>query len=133
MTNLTEKWIKGELINGKKYYITFYDSEPFEATFRTFEAIIPYWKFEANGKQYCDENGYDCVKVLAEVPSFEEWFNQGDYVAFLEEENTNLKKLLKECRDEIEYLRKHYKGSIDHLKNNTRLDKEINQVLGENK
>ncbi len=50
----------------------------------------------------------------------------------ISKENTKLKKLLKECRDEIEYLRKHYKGRIDHLKNNTRLDKEINQVLQEN-
>ena len=71
---LTEQWKKGELINGKKYYITFFDSEPFEATFRAYhEAMFPYWKFEANGKQYCDENGYDCVKVLAPVPSFDEW------------------------------------------------------------
>ena len=45
------------------------------------------------------------------------------------EENTKLKELLKECKDEIEYLRKHYKGIIDHFKNNTGLDKEINQVL----
>ena len=45
------------------------------------------------------------------------------------EKNKKLKELLKECCDEIEYLRKHYKGRIDHLKNNTRLDKEISQVL----
>lgn len=58
---------------------------------------------------------------MAKIPSYES----------LTEENTKLKELLKKCRNEIEYLRKHYKGSIDHLKNNTRLDKEINQVLGE--
>lgn len=51
----------------------------------------------------------------------------------LKEENQQLKELLKECRDEIEYLRKHYKGNIDHFKNNTRLDKEINQAIGEKK
>lgn len=62
--------------------------------------------------------------VLAEVPSYDVW------QAKLEE-NTKLKELLKECRDEIKYLRKYYKGYIDHFKNNTRLDKEINQVLGE--
>lgn len=53
--------------------------------------------------------------------------------AKLEAENQQLKELLKECRDEIEYLRKHYKGNIDHFKNNTRLDKEINQAIGEKK
>ena len=104
---LTEQWKKGELINGKKYYITFFDSEPFEATFRAFEAIIPYWKFEANGKQYCDENGYDCVKVLAPVPSYQEWqkvlnIDFNNEVLILE--NTKLKELLKECREaSLEY------------------------------
>ncbi len=51
----------------------------------------------------------------------------------LKEENQQLKELLKQCRDEIEYLRRHYKGNIDHFKNNTRLDKEINQAMGEKK
>ena len=105
MTDLTEQWKKGELINGKKYYITFFDSEPFEATFRAVEAIFPFWKFEANGRQYCDENGYDCIKVLAPVPSYEEYQqllsdqlakNEGVEInAELETENTKLKDLLK--------------------------------------
>ena len=51
----------------------------------------------------------------------------------LKEENQQLKELLKQCIDEIEYLRRHYKGNIDHFKNNTRLDKEINQAIGEKK
>lgn len=122
MTNLTEQWHKGELIDGKKYYITFLDSEPFEATFRAAEAIIPFWKFEAHGRQYCDENGCDCVKVLAPVPTFEEWqdklraLDAAHKTIKMEDEtinrlvcagkqcnyeNAQLKKLLKECREEI--------------------------------
>ena len=58
-------------------------------------------------------------------------FGMPERIKELVEQNAQLKELLKECRDEIEYLRKHYKGNIDHHKNNTRLDKEINQVLGE--
>ena len=71
-------------------------------------------------------NIFNITEVLTPVPSYEEWKSKL-------EENTNLKELLKECRDEIDYLRKHYKGNIDHFKNNTRLDKEINQALGEDK
>lgn len=96
MTDLTEQWKKGELINGKKYYITFFDSEPFEATFRYYEAMIPYWKFEANGKQYCDENGYDCVKVLAQVPSYDDWMATSGTAQFLMDKNAQFKELLME-------------------------------------
>ena len=116
MTNLTEKLRKGELPEGD-YFIT------------NGNEIYPDYYDSAEG--FLKTAPYGVQQILAEVPSFEQWFNQGDYVAFLEEENIGLKKLLKECKDEIEYLRKHYKGSINHLKNNTRLDKEINQVLGE--
>ena len=91
---LTEQWKKGELPDGKKYYITFLDSEPFEATFRAHKAIIPFWKFEAHGRQYCDEIGCDCVKVLAPVPTFEEWQTKL-------EENAQLKELLRECKSSV--------------------------------
>jgi predicted RNase H-like nuclease (RuvC/YqgF family) len=79
--------------------------------------------------RYC--KGGDKIEVIEEVPSYEELQNQAFILKSRESEIVKLKELLKECRDEIEYLRKHYKGSIDHLKNNTRLDKEISQVLGE--
>ena len=100
-------------------------------------------------------------QVLAEVPSYELWKavyeqwkvllddnkhlkhdvgnlgykikNQRKEIERQIAQNAQLKELLKECKDEIDYLRKHYKGNIDHFKNNTRLDKEINQALGEDK
>lgn len=142
MTNLTEQWHKGELIDGKKYYITFMDSEPFEATFRAAEAIIPFWKFEAQGRQYCDEKGCDCVKVLAPVPTFEEWqdklraLDAAHKTIKMEDEtinrlvrsgkqcnyeNAQLKELLKECREEIDpYIevvggKKTFKNLIDKI------------------
>ena len=87
-----------------------------------------------------------CIEVLEPVPSYEEWEQTQNWADFTKDyhglrekleiaeyENAQLKELLKECRDEIEYLRKHYKGNIDHFKNNTRLDKKINQALGEDK
>lgn len=135
---LTEQWKKGKLINGKKYYITFFDSEPFEATFRTFEAMIPYWKFEANGKQYCNENGYDCVKVLAPVPSYDEW---KEYQELDEDYKRNvqlairfsleadiLKALLKECRPYIALYTENNKH-IGFTPETANLLQQIDEVL----
>ena len=111
MTDLTEQYRKGELELDKNYYIELEDG--------TIEIQMFVGGF------LCRKDN-EVKEVLNKVPSYDEW------QAKLEE-NTKLKELLKECRDEIDYLRKHYKGNIDHLKNNTRLDKEINQVLGEDK
>lgn len=71
--------------------------------------------------------------ITVEKEVYEAVLRNSVRVSDLEAENQQLKKLLKECRDEIEYLRKHYKGKIDHFKNNTRLDKEIIQAIGEKK
>lgn len=38
-------------------------------------------------------------------------------------------ELLTDCWREIIYLRNHYKGSIDHLKNNSRLDERLAKVI----
>jgi hypothetical protein len=69
-------------------------------------------------------------QVLAEVPNYEQWFNQGDYVAYLEEENTNLKKLLKECCYRIDWTAKTGDKLTDDRKQ--KLFNEIEQVLKEN-
>ena len=137
---LTEQWKKGELINDKKYYITFFDSEPFEATFRAAETIFPFWNFEANGRQYRDENGYDCVKVLAPVPTFDEYqqlkaikektYNY-DYLSecyskFIKE-NAQLKELLKECKEVIKNVDTYY-GNYDSTNGYLVINK-IDEVL----
>lgn len=111
MTDLTDKWKKGELPEDFYY------------------AKCP----------WCDEvdiryihNGVDDYEdIIMPVPSYDEWKKAYEFFITETNEKTLLKELLKECRDEIDYLRKHYKGNIDHFKNNTRLDKEINQALGE--
>ena len=127
--NLTEQFKKGELINGKKYYITFCDSEPFEATFRAAEAIFPFWKFEANGRKYCDENGYDCVKVLAPVPSYELWKAVHEQRNVLFVENIKLKDLLKECKH-IMSIEKDFASCHFEKDKLCKLLTKINQVLG---
>lgn len=113
---LTEQWKKGELPNG------WYWVEGSRA-----EGIYAYTAEYLNN-MYRPRNG---ERIIEQVPSYELWKAVHEQWKVLLKENTKLKELLKDCRDEIEYLRKHYKGNIDHFKNNTRLDKEINQVLGE--
>ena len=137
---LTEQWKKGELPECE-YYIQ--DKEGNTSTMHLWNDERCKLSIRCKG-----------LSILAPVPSYEEWKAilralEASYETIINEdktinrlvhsgkqcnyENTKLKKLLKECRDEIEYLQKHYKGNIDHFKNNTRLDKEINQALGEDK
>lgn len=126
MTNLTEKWGKGELPDGD-YYIkrrngsTLYDNIDSRGVWRN----------------SIDE---DIIEVLAEVPSFEQWqeykeandsmfdtikmLNKDNYK--LEAENTKLKDLLKECKLAIfDY------PPYDLASDKIRLQIKINQVLGE--
>jgi hypothetical protein len=128
MTNLTEQLKKGELQKGwywckcynEETKLLYYDGDSFELDdpeTKNYYFFLP--------KDIAE------ITILAPVPSFELWKAVHEQWKVLLDENIKLKELLKECQDEIEYLRKHYKGNIDHLKNNTRLDKEINQVLGE--
>lgn len=93
MTNLTEKLRKGELPEGD-YFIT------------NGNEIYPDYYDSAEG--FLKTAPYGVQQVLAEVPSFEQWFNQGDYVAFLEEENTKLKELLHENRQKMFEAEKNY-------------------------
>ena len=121
MTDLTEKWKKGELPEGE-YWCKITESPCVE------QIYLPC---------YYDDT---VIKVLAPVPSYDEWKEKNETAYILakgiterNEKIEQLKELLRECRDEIEYLRKHYKGKIDYFKNNTRLNKEISQALGEDK
>lgn len=99
--DLTECWEKGTLEKDRDYYITFFDNFPFIAKFKYHDAMIPYWKFEKNGIEFCNKNGYKCVKVLAPVPSYEEW--QASYNCMLENEVLRLKNAeLKETNEALE-------------------------------
>ena len=111
MSNLTEKWKNRELEFGKEYYVRFEDGEIDTAQ----------WCYYTNQDRY----GFDVdevKEVLAPVPSYEEWksvcddcnsmqetiFSQDsiycenenllEEIEKIDEENTKLKELLKECR-----------------------------------
>ena len=116
MTDLTEQWKKGELQIGKKYFISFRGSEPFEATFKRYEAMFPYWRFEANGKQFCNENEEECVKVLAPAPSFEEWKAKLEENKRLKHDVGNLGYKIKNQRHEIDNRLKEIEKLKDLLK-----------------
>ena len=96
MTDLTEKWKKGELNQG--YYYTKYTpkvGKPFvEIELRNY--LLDLAKFR----------DADTVEVLATVPTYEEWqkvLNIDFNNEVLRLENAKLKELLKECREILDY------------------------------
>ena len=127
MTNLTEKWNKGELPSG--YYYVY----------------LKYLKmFDIAGRSTLSEilkigNG-DNVEVLAEVPSYKEYQkllsdqlakNEGEEInAELEDENTKLKELLKECKH-IMSIEKDFASCHFEKDKLCKLLTKIDQVLGE--
>lgn len=68
MTNLTEKWKKGELPEGYYYCKT----ENGVEILRTWRGIDGYLNFENMCNEVFISSMRDC-EILAEVPSFEEW------------------------------------------------------------
>ena len=70
MTDLTDKWKKGELPEGEKY-IQLRDGRIFIAYF--------------NGKEFREVYNSDIKEILAEVPTFEEWHASEKYNTHLEE------------------------------------------------
>lgn len=151
MNDLTEKWKKGELQEGF-YYVRdgenmiaeyldryFYNNgEPMTSfTGGVDEVLAPVPSYDEwkQMNDWCD-NFHSLPMVIENAKlktEYEKECHRADELEDsywkAEKENARLKELLKECRDEIDYLRKHYKGFIDHFKNNTILDKEINEVL----
>jgi hypothetical protein len=92
--NLTEQWKKDELEQGW-YYLK--DNSIF----------IDYY----NGCNFDDTCDCEIKKVLAPVPSYEEWQELNKQrnkfirdikdLSYINEENQKLKELLKECRDDV--------------------------------
>ena len=128
MTNLTEKWRKGELPSGW-YWVDYYSVDG-----AVMLEYIP------------QHNGFGCEEkelvqaVLAEVPSFEEYQkllsdqlakNEGVEInAELEAENTKLKELLKECKH-IMSIEKDFASCHFEKDKLCKLLTKINQVLRE--
>lgn len=126
MTNLTEQWKKGELKEGWYYIRNKGHSIKFNqmAFFMVF-GEVSYW---TNCK---DE---DVEEVLAPVPSYEEWQELSKQrnqlirdvkdLAYIQEENQQLKELLKECKETIE---------TSVWGNCSELTDQIDEVIGEKK
>ena len=106
MTDLTEQWKKGELPEGD-YFISYEDE------------IYPDYYDRAEG--FLKTYDYGVRRVLAPVPSYEEW------QAKLEE-NSQLKELLKECRPYFDALvEKRLK--LEYIPQVYELLTKINEVL----
>lgn len=148
MTDLTEQWKKGELPNGI-YYVELLGGNTMIAymyKMRSCKKIVYRVK---TFKGYVTKN--QMKAVLSELPTYEEWKAQQNYeehqkkcisiyenkekqhtddaIAYNEllNENTKLKELLKECKDEIN----PYRDFINGKKTFKNLIEKINQVLGE--
>lgn len=119
MTNLTEKWKKGELEKCKDYYVKYGDYE-MSLTLDGDNDFIFY------GRPIKP-------KVLAPVPTFDELKNMNKAVnecmaanIKLVEQNKHLKELLKECKALLSCLQIN-----DYDGNGLLILNKINQVLGE--
>ena len=92
MNDLTEKWKKGELINEEDagcYYIETIDGEIYP------DCLSPIDGFK-------NTYNYAVKKILAPVPSYEEYLTMKDCAKMVfeaAERETKLKELLKECRE----------------------------------
>ena len=114
MTDLTEQWKKGVLEHGW-YYINSGD--------------IDYKYSKYNSADFFVTPHEDIKEVLAPVPSYEEW--QVSYNCMLENEvlrlkNAQLKELLKECREILDYAK-----DFAYHDPCCKCISKINQVLGE--
>lgn len=133
MTDLTDKWKKGELPSGYYYVKNEFDNifpSDYSEEYDSINDVVV--------KDFWTEVS-DIVEVLAPVPSYDELQNinrsVNDLMASnikLVEENTKLKELLKECRDVMDKAGFMF-AKIDDVKKAKRLLKRIDEVLGEDK
>lgn len=160
MTDLTDKWKKGELPEGV-YYVLYYKND-------TAEVDIYRRVYSLYNESEVRFTIPQVTKILAEVPTFDEWKASEKYNKHLEEvikiyerkdkqatetsiaynklaeENDKLKELLKECREFF------YENLIDSefhfsyglgsnikkqscIRSLSNLKTKINQALGEDK
>lgn len=122
MTDLTDKWEKGELPSGW-YWVDCYSVDG---------AVMLEYIPQHNGFGYEEKELVQAV--LAEVPDYVEWRNMVNCACEeheankrLIEENAQLKELLKECKEWLEYLGiyKYTEDSDDCVE----LLSELNEVL----
>lgn len=122
MTDLTEQWKKGELPSG--WYYT-----------KIWKGCDVIDKFVGN--QFLRYDDSDIIEVLAPVPSYEEWQEKqkslkvlGEAYCKEKEENQQLKELLKEAKDIIEW----YKADCGYKDTPTEaVLTKIDNAIGEKK
>lgn len=101
MNELTIKWLKREIDNGSFYVKT-----------KLGNILVDHYDIDLP-----NFNGFqsDVKEIIERVPSYEE-------LKAIKEENSNLKKLLRDCH--------YYMVSKNVIKQNSKqLDKEINEIL----
>lgn len=111
MTNLTEQNLSKK--NGKTFfYIKFPNGE-----------VIQGDEFALGLYRMCNDG--DKVEMLEQVPSYEQWQAKLN-------ENTQLKELLKECREEIEkHIPKKWHGEKDETMQKYRNKRELRTKIDE--
>lgn len=106
MTDLTEQWKKGKLESGFYYvYLKYLDMFDITTSSTLFGIL--------------ERGNENCLEVLAPVPSYEEWQAK-------DKENKQLKELLKECREILDYAK-----DFAYHDPCCKCIAKINQVLGE--
>lgn len=129
MTNLTEDWKKGKLIEGKKYYCTSKNvAYILEAEYYNKGKDDEFLVLKNERYRFNNVHMKNDIEVLEQVPSCEEW--QAEL-----EENSQLKELLKEC---IIYVDKYVtfstvRGNEEREVKSKELLAKINKALGEDK
>lgn len=125
MTNLTEQWKKGELPEGRYYIELAYNGNNI--------VMAEYWWDKALTLDDHEYSREEVRRILAPVPSYTEWDKLNNACHELEKEtacltvdNVNLKELLKECREILDYAK-------DFAYHNpcSKCITKINKVLGE--
>ena len=127
MTYLTEQWKKGELPYGRYYVELAYNGNNI--------IMAEYWWDKALTLDDHEYSREEVKRILAKVPSYTEWQakdSQIDYlqqkVSVLESKNQQLKELLRECREILDYAK-----DFAYHDPCCKCIAEINQVLGEKK
>ena len=102
MTDLTEKWKKGELPYGRYYVELAYNGNNI--------IMADYWWDKALTLDDHEYSREEVKRILAPVPSYQEYLESESHCAVysevnksLKEENEQLKEILKECREILDY------------------------------
>ena len=139
MTNLTEKWKSGRLEKNKKYYTTdklgrsyikTYNKKGFKGLVHEVLAPVPSYE---EWQSVCDDCNSMQETIFSQDSIYCENENLLEEIEKIDEENTKLKDLLKECR---EVLKISIYGSLNELTSSrygaSYLLPKIDEVLNDN-